>query len=66
MVRFTGLTYRTEPVDVLFESRSIEVVDEAFEDTFAPNEVHVYYLAAFGAPDHYLYLPLVLRGATVP
>lgn len=60
--RFTGLTGRVEPVEVLFESRLVDVVGEAFEDSFYPNDVHVYHVAAFsGAPGRRLYLPLILR-----
>jgi hypothetical protein len=62
--RFTGLTGRTDPLEILFESRSLDIVDEAFEDTFAPNEVHVYHLDSFStAPDHYLYLPLTQKAS---
>lgn len=59
--RFTGLTNRTDPVEVLFESRSVDVVNEAFEDAFAPNEVHVYYLAGFSGAPHKSYLPLIIK-----
>ena len=60
--RFTGLTERTEPVEVLFESRSINVVNETFEDIFGANRIHIYYLPNFDpAPFSGIYLPLILR-----
>lgn len=63
--RFTGLRGRTAPADVLFESRSVEVTDEAFEDTFAPNEVHVYRLDSFSiAPNRYHCLPMILKASS--
>jgi hypothetical protein len=64
--RFTGLTGRTEPVQVLFESRSVEVVDEAFEDIFTPNQVHVYYVDLFSStPVHWLYIPLIFKSHSI-
>ena len=48
-VKFTGLPATETEASVLFEEpRKIQIEDGAFEDWFAPNEVHVYRLNRAG------------------
>jgi hypothetical protein len=64
IAQFNSLIDQTEEVQVLFEERSLSVVDESIQDTFEPNEVHIYYLPSFSAaPERPVYLPLIVRNA---
>ena len=45
-VEFSNLWAETDTVEVLFEGRTIPIVDDAFSDTFAQDDVHIYFYAA--------------------
>jgi uncharacterized repeat protein (TIGR01451 family) len=45
-VEFSNLWAETDTVEVLFEGRTIPIADDAFSDTFAQDDVHIYYYAA--------------------
>lgn len=45
-VEFGNLWAETGTVEVLFEGRTIPIVDDAFSDTFAQDDVHIYYYEA--------------------
>jgi uncharacterized repeat protein (TIGR01451 family) len=45
-VEFRNLWAEADTVEVLFEDRSIPIVDDAFADTFAQDDVHIYFYAA--------------------
>jgi uncharacterized repeat protein (TIGR01451 family) len=45
-VMFRNLWAEVDRVQVLFEGRTIPIVDDSFVDTFAQDDVHIYYYAA--------------------
>jgi uncharacterized repeat protein (TIGR01451 family) len=45
-VEFSNLWAETDTVEVLFEDRTIPIVGDAFSDTFAQDDVHIYFYAA--------------------
>jgi uncharacterized repeat protein (TIGR01451 family) len=45
-VEFDNLWAETDAVEVLFEDRTIPIIDDAFSDTFAQDDVHIYFYAA--------------------
>jgi hypothetical protein len=45
-VEFTNLWAETDTVQVLFEDRTIPILNDTFTDTFGLDDVHIYYYAA--------------------
>jgi uncharacterized repeat protein (TIGR01451 family) len=45
-VDFSNLWAVTDTVEVLFEDRTIPITDDSFSDTFAQDDVHIYFYAA--------------------
>jgi hypothetical protein len=63
-VAFSNLWAETDHVEVLFEGRSIPITDDSITDTFAPDDVHIYFYSASqpAPPLPRVYLPFVLKG----
>ncbi len=62
VARFANLPVTTGTVQVLFEGRTIPVVDGSFTDTFAQDDVHIYRLASAPAPARKkFHLPHIFR-----
>lgn len=61
-VAFDNLPETAATVQVLFEERTLPVSEGSFSDTFAPDEVHIYFSEAVQPGSSLLiYLPLIMK-----
>jgi hypothetical protein len=56
---FGNLQTRSDTVEVLFEARTIAIENGSFSDSFAPNDVHVYFIPH--TRPYVLYLPFLYK-----
>jgi hypothetical protein len=65
VAEFSNLWAESETVEVLFEGRMIPITDDSFRDTFAQDDVHIYfYTATRPAPGaHKAYVPVAFSSS---
>jgi len=64
VVEFSNLWAETDQVEVLFEGRTIPIVNDRFTDTFAQDDVHIYFYEASKSSLPLIYLPIVLKNSS--
>jgi len=63
VAEFSNLWAESDTVEVLFEGRTISITGDSFSDTFAQDDVHIYFYAASRPAPPKIYLPIILKSS---